>query len=141
MRHGPVFLFVLLLSACGGPFRPPDFEKHVQLASEGSLCMTSLQGTWPNLPHNPIQWLVGGRSNLLVAIRSPANKGRYEADQISVYYAWPNSAPYQITGLSGYVEFKSNTFVVDLSQSLDKRINEKLEFNGKYSIRNPNDCP
>jgi hypothetical protein len=140
MRLYPICLLVLLLSSCGGPFRPPNFEKSVQLASEGSLCVTRLQGTWPNLPHNPIQWFVGGRTNLLVTVRSPSKQERYTTDQITVYYTWPNSAPYQLKELSGYVEHQGELFIVDLSQNLDKTTNRQLEMNGKYVVKNPNGC-
>ena len=140
MRFYIISLLALLFSSCGGPFRPPNFEKNAQLTSEGPICVTSFKGTWPNLPHNPIQWVAGGRTNLTVTVHSPTKKGKFTADQIMVHYTWPNSSPYQLKELSGYVEFQGDLFIVDLSQNLDKIKNKQLEMNGKYVLKNPNGC-
>jgi hypothetical protein len=128
----------LLLTACG-PFRPPSFDKSVSLGRDNLTCVTTLRGTWPNLPHNPIQWFVGGRTNLTVTMHSPNSVGRYAADQIPVYYAWPNSLPYQLGGLSGYLQFHKDAVDIDISQTLDGST-KPLEMNGHYAISNPSGC-
>ena len=135
------FLFAttaLSLTACG-PFRPPNFEKSVSLSRDNSACVTTIRGTWPNLPHNPIQWFVGGSTALTVTVHTPNSIGRYAADQIAVYYAWPNSPPYQLRGLKGYLQFQNDAVDLDLSQTLDGST-KPLEMNGHYAIANASAC-
>jgi len=128
----------LSLMACG-PFRPPSFEKTVSLGRDGSACVTSIQGTWPNLPHNPLQWVYGGRTALTVTLQSPGSGGRYVADQIVVYYTWPNSSPFNVRGLNGTLQFQSDSVDLDLTQTLDGST-KPLEINGHYAISNPGGC-
>lgn len=133
-------ILAVLLVGCGGPFLPPEFEKGVFLAAKNSDCVITIKGTWPNLPHNPVQWFVGGRTDLIVTVYSKNNRGRHSAEQIVVYYTWPSGPTYMLKGISGYVEFQNNMLEIDLSQTLDGTT-KKLEVNGSYVIGNPGNCP
>jgi hypothetical protein len=73
------------LTSCG-PFRPPNFEKVATLNREKDVCVITIRGTWPNLPHDPRQWFVGGRTALNVLVRSPNSLGTHSTDQIVVHY-------------------------------------------------------
>ena len=138
MRCYLVGVLALTLTGCG-PFRPPQFDSEVTLAKDGPRCVATIHGTWPNLPHDPVQWFVGGRTNLTVRVSSPNPGGRQVASQITVIYAWPNSVPYSLEGLSGHVEFTDDAFIVELSQNLDGSM-KTLEMNGRYVITNPTGC-
>jgi len=135
-----LFGFLLLtVSGCGGPFRPPRFDSTVSLSSDRGHCVTTIHGTWPNLPDNPVQWFIGGRTNLVVSVSFPNSEGVHPASDITVYYTWSTSAPYLLKGLSGRVEFRGNAFVADLSQTLDGST-KRLELSGSYIISNPQGC-
>src|SRR5450631_3705324 len=73
------------LASCG-PFRPPNFDKSDTLNREQEVCVITIHGTWPNLPHDPRQWFVGGRTALNVLVRIPSSLGTHSADQIVVQY-------------------------------------------------------
>lgn len=138
MRSLASVVLALPLTACG-PFRPPAFDSLATLSRDATTCVTTIHGTWPNLPHDPRQWFVGGRTNLTVTVHSPNSQGRHVASELTVYYAWPNSAPYSLEGLSGYVEFRGDQFVVELAQSLDGST-KNLEMNGIYAVGNQAGC-
>jgi hypothetical protein len=73
-------IFMILLEGCGGPFRPPSFDKSVTAEAKDIVCITRIKGGWPNLPHNPMEWFVGGRTDLSVEVHSPKGSGKYDAD-------------------------------------------------------------
>lgn len=133
-------LVLLFTTGFGGPFRPPEFEKTVLLAAENQECVATIKSTWPNLPHNPVQWFVGGRTDLLITVRSKNGRGRHSAEQIAVTYTWPKSPSYKLEGVSGHIEFQDNGLELDLSQTLNGKT-KALEVNGSYVISNPGACP
>lgn len=130
---------LIFTTGFGGPFRPPEFEKAVLLTVENQDCVATIKGTWPNLPHNPVQWFVGGRTELLVTVHSKNGRGRHSAEQTAVYYTWPKSPSYKLEGVSGYIEFQDNRLRVELSQTLDGKA-KVLEVNGSYVVSNPDAC-
>jgi len=137
MRSLAFLALALALTSCG-PFRPPSFDSTVLLSKNESQCVATLTGSWPNLPHDPSQWFVGGRTSLTVSVSAPSAVGSYDASRISVEYAWPSSR-YSLKGLTGRVEFTPSTFIIALTQDLDGST-KKLEMNGTYAIRNPEGC-
>src|SRR3954462_2928120 len=92
-------LLSLTVSGCGGPFRPPLFDSTVSLSRDRGHCVTTLHGTWQNLPDNPVQWLLGGRTHLIVSVSPADSDASHRASGIRVYYTWPTSDPYLLQGL------------------------------------------
>jgi hypothetical protein len=138
-------LFVVLPTIAfglAGPFRSPTFEKTVVLKKDGERCVTQLHGTWPNLPHNPAEWLVGGRTDLIVDVYTPNGKGRYDAKEIDVYYQWPDKRYRVSIKYSGHVEFKENKFTLELYKDPSEKQKTRAEFyeNGSYIISNVDGC-
>ncbi len=130
-------MVAILLAGCG-PFRPPAFDNNVNLRPGDQMCIASIKGSWPNLPGNPVEWFVGGRTPLTVEIHFPNSRGRYEAQRIVVYYVWPSSS-YPLKQLSGHIEFDGQHLSVDLMQNL-RGTPERLREKGSYVVRNPDGC-
>ena len=137
----PLLTFVLAasLTACG-PFRAPAFNASVAVSQAESGCVARIEGSWPNLPHNPAEWFHGGRTSLAVLVYSPATSGHFRSDQIAVYYAFAGTSPYKDSILSGgYVAYGSGTLTVDLEET-SAGTPTKAAFNGRYTISNQAAC-
>ena len=140
MRIVLITMLALLAAGCGGPFRPPEFDRVATLGSDHAGCITTIHGTWPNLPDNPFEWFSGGRSPLEITIHTPGRQGTYSADQLSVRYTWSPKTSYSIAGLSGQVSFKESELAINLAQTNNGSV-KPLAANGTYQLVGRPGCP